>query len=233
MIQNQTKKVIEEKEKENYHPIVYEKSQELSAIKRKDRLKQLSNVVNLNKSNDNILNINDTNYDFYLGTDEGILRDSKPSKSFISGFNLTGFKEQNTNNNNTKHFRSKTPTNLHKKSATIDPEKSIHDFLYLETEMKKTNKEKLAEEFITKNYPFKPTIPESSKKLINRNETQKQFRERLYNSKKVTEEIIVQKKNKASIATMNSFKPNVGRGPKNKQAREITVNLDGFYDKNF
>lgn len=132
--------------------------------------------------------------------------------------------------------RSKTTSNLSNASkkkipVEINPKKNLHDYLYLEHKMKEEKIKQNEKDFVKENYPFKPTIPESSKKLINRNETKQQFIQRLNGTKKLAQEIVVQTKKKDSVTGKDLYKPVVSRGPRNPKSREVTVNLDGYYDQ--
>jgi hypothetical protein len=141
------------------------------------------------------------------------------------------------NTSNTLNMTSNQSMNKSKSPipVKIDPEKSIHDFLYIEAKVIEQKKQEREKEHMDKKCPFKPTIPESSKKLAPRQETQDQFIKRLMNSKKEAEELIVRQKRlvDAPIDAKTGkpfFKPTVGRGPKDPKTREVTTNLDSYWD---
>lgn len=130
---------------------------------------------------------------------------------------------------------------INKSKSKISPgkqlinSKSIHNLLYTESEIKNEKKKRKEEEIIKKIYPFKPELNEKTKALTNKNETKEEFINRLYNSKKEAEEIIIRKKrpsdaNKDPYTGEKLFVPKISRGPKNPNQREITVNLDSHYD---
>ncbi len=107
--------------------------------------------------------------------------------------------------------------------------------LYTESDIVDDKKRKKIEEIRKKIYPFKPEINKTTKQLIQRNETKEEFINRLYNTKKEAEEIVIKYQRPSNIdkdphTGEKMFKPKVGRGPKNPNQREITVNLDSHYD---
>lgn len=114
-------------------------------------------------------------------------------------------------------------------------EKSIHELLYTEADLKSERRIKKEEEIMNKIYPFKPKLNKKTKQLINRNETKPQFIARLMNSKKEAEEIIIQKKRESDLRKDPEtgkplFKPTITRGPNKPNQRKVTVELDGYYD---
>lgn len=157
-----------------------------------------------------------------INSNYSLKKDKSPARANICNI-------LNKTSNHSMH-QSKSPI-----LVKMDPEKSIHDFLYIEAkviEQKKQEKEKV---HMDKKCPFKPTIPESSKKLVPRQETQGQFIKRLTNSKKEAEELIVRQKrivdSPIDFKTGKPlFKPTVGRGPKDPKTREVTTNLDSYWD---
>jgi hypothetical protein len=165
------------------------------------------------------------------------IKNTESSKMNVSHISQSA-KSQKSKNPNNKSTNSNNNANISITSKTevkFNPEKNIHDYLYLESKVKKGIKEKEMKEHMKVNYPFKPTIPKSSQKLVNRNENKNQFINRLVNSKREAEELIViQTKGSDKIDPKTGkefFKPIISRGPKDPKYREVTVNLDGFYDQ--
>lgn len=113
-------------------------------------------------------------------------------------------------------------------------ESSIHELLYQEKDVISAKRQKKLKEIQDTYYPFKPEISATAKH-ITRNETSQQFIQRLMNSKKEAEEIIVQKKRESQLDKDSTtgkplFKPTITRGPKNPNQRQVTVDLNGYYD---
>ena len=83
--------------------------------------------------------------------------------------------------------------------------------------------------------PFKPHIPQSVRNLLkNRNETTSEFIARMAKTKKDNQEIKIITNNPHARDQKTGqilFKPAITRGPKNKNKREVSVNLDSYYDK--
>ena len=131
--------------------------------------------------------------------------------------------------------RSITPTPYIKNYQNYN----AFDYLYYESEnIGKKNKEKQELNF-KRSHPFKPSISPLAQKMKNKKESTNEFFDRI--SKNLEEIKIVNsksqsKKNKSSEKNVKknnnyNFRPKISRGPKNKNQRNITVDLEGFYDK--
>ena len=114
---------------------------------------------------------------------------------------------------------------------------NIFDYLYYESEKLGDKNKKKQELNFKRNHPFKPKISQYAKQLKNNNkETTKEFVERI---SKNLEEIKSKnssknRKNKFKINEQNNkndFHPRISRGPKSPNQRDISTNLDGYYDK--
>jgi hypothetical protein len=174
-------------------------------------------------------------------------KDTERSKSFLGNSSRlsSNYIITRSDLNVSKYNRNKTPTKINttiKKSTSAtpikyNPEKNIHDFLYMETKLKQDQKMQLEKLHMDKLCPFTPYIPESVRGLVKRKkETQEELTRRLINSKKESEEQLVKQRrqNDAPIDKKTGrplYRPTVGRGPIDPKTREVTVNLDGYYDK--
>jgi len=133
--------------------------------------------------------------------------------------------------------RSKTPLQNHH-TINLNPENNIHDLLYIESDLIKKKKEEKEAQYMKEYYPFHPVMSESSKNLINRQETTTQFINRLMNSKKEADELIIIKRKKNSIKDQTDsftgqllFKPSINKSKLNFTNKPRTYeNLDGYHD---
>lgn len=143
---------------------------------------------------------------------------------------------------NSKVYSKKKPkvSNNAGNSNTVNKQtnvKSIHEVLYAESKLNQIKQTKRLNEHMEKVYPFKHVNRSKSpvyKEISERRkfENKQDFVNRLYNSKKVEEELIVQRERASKlIEDTKLFKPKISRGPLDQNRREITVNLDGFYDQ--
>ncbi len=156
-----------------------------------------------------------------------LLKDKTPSKS-------PGKLKITSKISVSENKRSKTPI----QTLKLNPEKNIHDLLYVESDLIRKKKEEKEAQYMKENYPFHPLITESSKILLNRQETTTQFINRLMNSKKEAEELIIVKKKKNSlkdqidsITGQPLFKPTINKGAMNyTNKRRINENLEGYHD---
>ena len=175
--------------------------------------------------------------------------DEKLDSDFIKYFGPNGELNLTENNNNPskKNSISKTARNknsLLERTRTPSPylknnqNYNAFDYLYYESEnIGKKNKKKQEINF-KRNHPFKPRISPFAQKMKNKKESTNEFFQRI--SKNLEEIKIINSKPKQSkeisseknIKNKNfNFRPKVSRGPKNIKQREVTVNLEGFYDK--
>ena len=179
--------------------------------------------------------------------------DEKMDSDLTKYFGTNGDLNLNTTENNNNINKSKKNSNYKKiKTKNLFPERSItpipyiknyqnynaFDYLYYESEnIGKKNKEKQELNF-KRNHPFKPRISPFAKKMKNKKESTNEFFDRI--SKNLEEIKIDNSKPKLSKKTSKekndkknnyNFRPKITRGPKNITQREVTVNLEGFYDK--
>ena len=150
---------------------------------------------------------------------------------------------QTIKNSNVKEIKNKNL--FHDRPLTPNPylknyqKYNTFDYLYYESKnIGKKNKKKQELNF-KRNYPFKPRISPLAKKMKNnKKESTNEFFDRI--SKNLEEIKIVNSKsqiNKNNNAEKNAknknynFRPKISRDPKNVNQRNITVDLDGFYDK--
>ena len=193
------------------------------------------------------LELNNAYKELYNSIDEKI--DSDLTKYFGTNGDLN----LNTTENNSNITKSKKNSNIKKiKTKNLFPERSIaptpyiknyqnynaFDYLYYESEnIGKKNKEKQELNF-KRSHPFKPSISPLAQKMKNKKESTNEFFDRI--SKNLEEIKIVNSKPKLNKKTNKekndnknnyNFRPKITRGPKNISQREVTVNLEGFYDK--
>ena len=69
------------------------------------------------------------------------------------------------------------------------------------------------------------------KKLEKNNKKKESMTQFINRISKNLEEIKTVNKSKTNMNNKNTFRPKISRGPKNPNQRNVTVNLDGFYDK--
>lgn len=159
----------------------------------------------------------------------------------IGGSNISSIpNNRSTTNPNSSGMRStkgKTSMIYHRKipKPVLKPEKSIHDYLYLEAKIIDEKKQRESNKKMKEVCPFKPHIPQSVRNLLkNRNETTSEFIARMAKTKKDNQEIKIITNNPHARDQKTGqilFKPAITRGPKNKNKREVSVNLDSYYDK--
>ena len=198
----------------------------------------------LNKTFD----LNNAYRELYNSIDEKI--DSDLTKFFNTNVDLN--LNTTENNNNVNNQSKKNPNSKQIKCKNIFKERSLtpnsylknyqnynaFDYLYYESKnIGKKNKKKQEMNF-KRNHPFKPRISPLAKKLKNKKESTNEFFDRI--SKNLEEIKIVNSKPKKSKIINEerddkknnySFRPRISRGPKNINQRDVTVNLEGFYDK--
>ena len=203
----------------------------------KTTMTQLNKTLELNTAYKEIYNSidgkNDSDLTKFFGNYSPDLKSNLADNNilFKTKYNL----KQNYNKNKFDgEKRALTPT-THSKNY------SLFDYLYYESEKLNDKKMKKQELNFKRNHPFKPKISEYAKELKNNNrETTKEFVNRI--SKNLEEiknrnspnNLINNKSNKYNNyeqSNKNSFKPKVSRGPKNPNQRDISTNLDGYYDK--
>ena len=140
-------------------------------------------------------------------------------------------------NKNTFHERSLTPNSYIKNYQKYN----TFDYLYYESEnlgKKDKNKKRLELNF-KRNHPFKPKISPYAQKMKNKKESTNEFINRMSKNleeiKKVNSKSKLNNQNDLNRNSKNddnnNFRPRISRGPKNINQRNITVNLEGFYDK--
>ena len=195
----------------------------------------------LNKTSD----LNKAYKELYNSIDEKM--DSDLTKFFGVNGELNSTEKKNNNLNQTKknlNFKEIKNKNIFRdRPLTPTPNNNqkynTFDYLYYESKnIGKKNKKKQELNF-KRNYPFKPRISPLAKKMKNnKKESTNEFFDRI--SKNLEEIKIVNSKsqiNKNNNAEKNAknknynFRPKISRGPKNVNQRNITVDLDGFYDK--
>ena len=202
------------------------------------------NLSPLNKTSD----LNKAYKELYNSIDEKM--DSDLTKFFGVNGDLNSTEKKNNNlnqtrkNSNLKEIKNKNL--FHDRPLTPNPylknyqKYNTFDYLYYESKnIGKKNKKKQELNF-KRNYPFKPKISPLAKKMKNKKkESTNEFFDRI--SKNLEEIKIVNSKsqsnkNKSSEKNVKknnnyNFRPKISRGPKNKNQRNITVDLEGFYDK--
>ena len=200
------------------------------------------NASPLNKT----LDLNNAYRELYNSIDEKM--DSDLTKYFGANGDLNLNNAENNNINQSK----KNSNYKEIKTKSIFPERSItptpyiknyqnynaFDYLYYESEnIGKKNKKKQELNF-KRNHPFKPRISPFAKKIKNKKESTNEFFDRI--SKNLEEIKIVNSKpklnkkfikEKSDTKNNYNFRPKISRGPKNINQRNVTINLEGFYDK--
>ena len=210
-----------------------------------------NNTIEENNQNSSRLNktfdLNNAYRELYNSIDE------KMDSDLTRFFGTNGELYSDNNNNNNNNNISKKNIIQKEKKKSIFPERSLtpntyiknyqnynaFDYLYYESENKGKKAKKKQELNFKKNYPFKPRISPFAKNMKNKKESINEFVNRISknldeiktsNSKsKKNKKIEVEKDIKNN--DNNSFRPRISRGPKNINQRNVTVNLDGFYDK--
>lgn len=195
-----------------------------------------------NKFKSNIKLINQT---YTEGNNVNNYNNNSKIRKSISPITIKGLTKNNSRNispslNNSKLNKSNISNsfiekNKHMVNSKLENKSPLHEFLYRERDIKIEKNNEYSKIYMSEYYPFQPTIPESSKLLIQRNETKDQFIDRLVNSKHKHEELIIEKRMKNEIPVdgktgQKLYKPLVNRGPIDPKAREVTVNLDSYYD---
>lgn len=253
------KHITEDKTKESYRPTLPMKSKMLGDIRRRIRIDEMPESISginpsylsilknksidisfstsfdnkdsnriKNRSLDNISNIPQANKSKTKeGYDSKNIKDTESSKlSLMTMKQSSSFDNQIPHNKTSMIFHNKIPI------PQLDPENSLHDYLYVESKLIQAKKEKEAKEKMKEICPFTPQIQDSVRKLANnRQETQGEFIRRMNKTKLHNEEILIKTKIKNSQTERPLFRPMITRGPKNENARMVSANLDSFYDK--
>ena len=133
-----------------------------------------------------------------------------------------------------KHKINKTTKIYHRNVPVpkLDPSNKLHDFLYIESKLIEEKKEKERQNKLNQMCPFKPNLSQTSKKYGKRKETEREFVERLYHNTKCSQEAKEEEPRisqlKDSITGQKLFKPNILRGPKDANQRNLA---SGLFDK--
>ena len=208
-----------------------------------------NNTIEENNQNSSRLNktfdLNNAYRELYNSIDEKM--DSDLTRFF--GTNGELYSDNNNNNNISK----KNTVQKEKKTKSIFPDRSLtpntyiknyqnynaFDYLYYESENKGKKNKKKQELSFKKNHPFKPRISTFAQNMKNKKESMNEFVNRISknleeirtsNSKSKNNKQINSDKNSKNNDN-NNFRPRISRGPKNINQRNVTVNLDGFYDQ--
>ena len=206
-----------------------------------------NNTIEENNQNSSRLNktfdLNNAYRELYNSIDEKM--DSDLTKFFGTNGELYS---DNNNNISKKNINQKE-----KKTKSIFPDRSLtpntyiknyqnynaFDYLYYESENKGKKNKKKQELSFKKNHPFKPRISTFAQNMKNKKESMNEFVNRISkNLEEIKTSNSKSKKNKqinldknAKNNDNNNFRPRISRGPQNINQRNVTVNLDGFYDQ--
>ena len=146
-------------------------------------------------------------------------------------------KQTDTFNNSIQSEKRSMIFNRKIPKPEINPETSLHDYLYLDAKISQDKKQRQSEQIFNKICPFTPDIPQKVRDLVkNKKETRGEFIKRMALNKREIEEIKIITNNHKSVPYNNkkeetTFKPNITRGPKDPSKRERTDDLNGFYDR--
>ena len=208
-----------------------------------------NNIIDENNPNLSPLNktfdLNNAYKELYNSIDEKM--DSDLTKFFGTNGELNSNLTENNvkknsnikekKNKNIFHDRSLTPNSYIKNYQKYN----TFDYLYYESEtLGKKDKNKTRQELnFKRNHPFKPKISPYAQKMKNKKESTTEFINRMSKNleeiKKVNSRSKLNNQNELNKNSKNNdnndFRPRISRGPKNINQRNITVNLEGFYDK--
>ena len=193
-------------------------------------ISQLNKTIDLNNAYRELYNSIDEKNDseitkFFGNTTDSFLTDNNMNVQMKQKPNVSDIKNKNER-------KAVTP-------PAYSDNYNTFDYLYYESE-KLGEKNRIKQEInFKRNHPFKPRISQQAKQLKNR-ETTKDFINRI--SRHLEEITIINssnnnkenRKNRHILIEQNSkndFRPKISRGPKSPMQREVTVNLDGYYDK--
>lgn len=252
LIKERKKKSLEDKKIESYRPTLPLKSKMLGDLRRRMRIEEMAqNISGINPSyltmtnsrpfdisfssfdnknsnrtpNKSIDNISNKRKTKGTNNSKDVLNTELSKKSSMTMKQSSSFDNTSSHNKASLIFHNKIPI------PQIDPEHSLHDYLYVESKLIQDKKDKKERERMKEICPFTPHIPDKVRKLVNnRQETQGQFIKRMHKTKLHNEEIYITKI-KNSKTERPLFRPIITRGPKNDNARTVSVNLDSFYDK--
>jgi len=141
----------------------------------------------------------------------------KKDRSFVSSDKYTFTNMQ----------REKSKEEKKKDKSYISTGSYIHDFLYDEAKINKAKKENLEKQWMDVLCPFKPKVSNASRALVRRDETMDDFLKRLMTSKKETEELIVEVRQKQ----IRKNKTDQSRTKTKRAKTDRSLNLESYYDK--
>jgi len=119
-----------------------------------------------------------------------------------------------------------------KEASYISTGSYIHDFLYDEAKLNNVKREKFQKKWMDVLCPFKPFVSEASRALVQREETMNDFIKRMMNSKKETEELLVEVRKQEAKKVVKDGELNKSKVSKTSKGKiDRNVNLDSFYDK--
>ena len=189
------------------------------------------------------LELNNVYKELYNSIDEKI--DSDLTRFFNSdaNSNLTenNVSIQNKTKSNLSDIKKKNLFNEERRAVTppsYSNNYNAFDYLYYESERLGEKNKKKQELNFKRNHPFRPRISPYSQQLKKKKETTKEFLNRI--SKNLEEIKIINNSNMPKINkknkfieqnNKNDFRPKITRGPKSPNQRNISSNLDGYYDQ--
>lgn len=203
------------------HSEVYdEKSKNIN----KWKLDQYGKKVNEIKSNKEFKVIEPTEYFRFQDT----LREPK-----LTAYNKPFFKINSNKNKRNNSNKNKEHASNNTSYDTFQTISNIHDELYMNGKLINIKLKKETEKYKNENYPFKPFISKSPDiSAYKTKEKKEDLIKRLVNSKRLCSENC----NKLDYVKEEfPFKPNTNvsrsKSRENIQRKEISPNLDGFYDQ--
>jgi len=192
-----------------------------------DENKTTTALSQLNKT----LELNNAYKELYNSLDEK--NDSDITKYFGNyGTDLNSNLTENHSRLNSRETDSKNKNGQKEKRSLTPPAYNTFDYLYYESEQQDEKIRKKQEQHFKRYYPFRPRISPYAKQLKNKNkESTAQFINRISKNLEEIKKVNKSKTNMNKNNNKNTFRPKISRGPKNPNQRNVTVNLDGFYDK--
>ena len=215
----QTNSLLEDIKNNTFSPKINNNSRYIADNKKKDRINQITKIQNLlseNKKHSYNKNTKNKNLNLLLEKGNKIQEKNKIEEQTIDTFVSFGknlFKQESEVENPKDSFN-----------------KNIFDCLYLESKIDKLKKDKKINNFYKNKYTFRPQISNLAKELKKENnETNQEFLQRLSSLPKNEAKPLKEKLN-SYYDDKNRFSSKKGKKI-NEKKKEISVDLEGFYDK--
>ena len=221
-MKEQAKKIIKDNDF-SYQPVLTEKSVVIASIIKKKRDDLMKDRSFANKTFDS-KDVNNLSFDETKTKADltKLVKTPTHDKTSCKSSDKYSFSNMRREKSSEKEKEKEN-----KDKSVIKNPSYIHDFLFEDAKLKEEKRQKFQKKWMDINCSFKPFVSEMSKSLIKKEENMNEFLKRMMNSKKETEELLVEVRQK------ESRKGELNKSKTSKIVGKIdrSINLDSHYDK--